>query len=367
MKIAYNNLDDSNGGAGYEMGCWQEIHLRACELAPPDCDEARETLASMLFEQEIHSEWDEFYGCAEKYAELFGEAGMACFRGLVEQAWSKLPVLKPGQKEDYRRDRYRITSMVESLAKASGNVDELVAIKVRDLSCAYHFLQLAEILGKAKRFDEALAWTEKGVAAFESNPDSRLEEYLAELYAQRKAFSKAVAIVWKPFERKQSLHSWETLKMFSKQANVWGSEWRQRALDHIRHQIIQDKKRGSTYWRKPDYSLLVQIFLHEDEIEFAWQEANAGDCNAGLWQSLGEKLGDTDPLRATFCWQRLVEPIIDRKKNDAYAEAVKMMLTIGKWMKQADKEHAFEVWVQEIRVRHKPKRNLMKLMNGHKL
>jgi len=367
MKNAYNNMDDSDGGAGYEMACWQEIHLRACEAAPPENDTERETLADTLFEREIHSELDEFYGSAEKYTGLLGQAGMTRFRSLAEQAWNRLPVLKSGEKEDYRRDRYRITSMMESLARASGNVDDLIAIKARDLSHAYHFLQIAQILGKAKRFDEALAWAEKGVAAFADNPDSRLEEYLAELYTQQKDFDKAVTIVWDIFERKPSLHSWEILKVFSNKANSWKEQWRQRALDHVRHHIAQDKKRGANYFRKPDHSLLVEIFLYEKEIESAWKEANAGGCSAGLWRSLGEKLEENDPLRAASCWQRLVEPIINRKKNDAYAEAVRMMLTIGQWMKQADKEGAFKQWTQEIRLRHKAKRNLMKLMDGKKL
>jgi len=367
MKNAYNNIDDSDGGAGSEMACWQEIHLCACEEAPPANDAEREILANMLFDREIHSEWDEFHGCADKYADFLGQAGMARFRALTEQVWNKLPALKPGEKEDYRSDRYRITSMMESLARASGSVDDLVAIKARDLSRAYYFLQIAEILGKAKRFDEALAWAEKGVAAFAANPDSRLEEYLAELYKQRKEFDKAVSIVWKIFERQPSLHSWETLKVFSKRAKNWEGEWRQRALDHIRRHITQGKKRGANYFRKPDHSLLVEIFLHENDIESAWKEANAGGCNAGLWRTLGKKLGKHDPLRATFCWQRLVEPIINRKKNDAYAEAVRIMLTIGQWMRQAGKESEFTYWIQDIRLRHKPKRNLMKLMDGKKL
>ncbi|MDQ6954627.1 MAG: hypothetical protein Q9M20_04210 [Mariprofundaceae bacterium] len=205
------------------------------------------------------------------------------------------------------------------------------------------------------------------MAAFENKPDSRLEKYLAELYIHRKEFGKAVAIVWKSFEREPSLNSWETLKVFSNKLGNWDSEWRQRALDHIRQQITEDKKRGTGYWHKPDHSLLVRIFLSENELEFAWQEANAGDCSTGLWESLGKRLGDTDPLRATFCWQRLVEPIIDHKKNSAYAEAVQMMLTIGQWMKKAGKELAFDHWIQEIRMRHRPKRNLMKAMNEKKL
>jgi len=367
MKIAYNNMDDSDGGAGYEMECWQEIHLRACEAAAPESDEAREALATALFERERHADWGEFYGCAEKYAALLGAVGLVKYRSLAQQAWKKLPVLVPGTKEDYRHDRSMITSMMESLARVSGDVDELIAIKARNLSLPYHFLQIAEILAKAKRVDEALEWAEKGVTAFESSPDARLEEFLAELYTQRKELDKAVAIIWKTFERQASVHSWDTLKTCSIKAKNWDSEWRPRALDYIRHQINEDKKKGNTRWHKPDHSLLVQIFLHENEIEAAWLEANEGGCSDGLWKRLGDELGEREPLQATFCWQRLVEPIINHKNNGAYAEAVQMMLTIGIWMKQADKQNAFEHWVQEIRLSHKPKRNLMKLMNENRL
>jgi len=367
MAEAFENMDDSDGMAASEMECWQEIHFRACQAAPPATDAQREELANMLFEREVNAEWDEFYGSVETYADLLGEAGIAEFTLLVEQAWEKIPVLMPGKKEEYRHDRLKVTSMMESLAKLDGDVDAQIAIKARDLSLPYYFLQIAELLAKANRFDEALDWAEKGVAAFEREPDSRLEEYLAELYTQRKAFGKAVAIIWNVFERQPSVHSWGTLKLFSSKANEWGNKWRQQALDHIRHQISEDKKRGATRWYKPDHSLLVQIFLHENEVESAWLEANEGDCSADLWKRLGEKLGDSEPLQATFCWQRLVEPIINRKNNASYVEAVQMMLAIGAWMKRADKENAFEHWVQEVRMRHRPKRNLMKIMNEEKL
>jgi len=363
MSKAFESMDDSDGTAASEMEYWQEIHFRACQAAPPETDAQREELATVLFEREVNAEWDEFYGCIEAYAGLLDEAGVAEFKRLVEQAWQKLPVLMPGGKEDHRRDHFKVTSMMESVAKLSGDVDSLVAIKARDLSLPYSFLQIAEILAKAERFDEALEWAEKGVVAFESRPNSRLEEFLAELYAQLKAFDKAVAIIWKTFERQASVHSWDTLKSLAMKAKSWDKEWRPRALNYIRHQISEDKKKGNTRWHKPDHSLLVQIFLHENEIESAWLEANEGDCNTELWKKLGKELGDSEPLQATFCWQRLVEPMIDRKNNHAYAEAVQMMLMIGKWMKQDDKEYAFTHWVQEIRMRHKPKRNLMKAMN----
>lgn len=367
MGEAYESIDDSNGGAGYEMQCWQSIHLQACEALPPQTDEQREELANMLFGRELNAEWDEFYGCAETYATLLGEAGLAAFRRLAGELWEKLPVLSPGHEGGYQGSRFKLTSMMERLAKLSGDVDAQLAVKVRDLSSPYAFLQIAELLGTAERFDEAVVWAEKGLVVFENKPDSRLEAYLAKLYTQRKDFDKAVALVWKSFKRQPSVHSWDTLKQCSKQAKNWDSEWRPSALEYIRHQIAKEKRRGATRWHQTDHSLLVQVFLHEKDIESAWLEADSGGCDDTLWQILGEKLGNTEPLKAAFCWQRLVEPLIDRKNKGAYAEAVRVMQNVGKWMRQTDKGNAFEHWAQDIRMRHRAKRNLMKLMNENAL
>lgn len=249
MEEAYNHIGVD---ADYEMQCWQRIHLRACEAAPPATDAAREELAAELFEREAGSEWETFYGRIEQYAGLLGEAGMAEYRGLVQQAWEKLPVLKPGAEKSYQDNRFRISSMMESLARLSGDVDALLAVKARDLSGTYRFLQIAEILKQAGRIDEAVSWAEKGVAAFAKQPDSRLEASLAELYAQQKHFDKAMAFAWKPFERQPSLHHWQLLKDISTQAESWDGEWRQRALDEIRRQIATEKNSGGYCWRKPD-------------------------------------------------------------------------------------------------------------------
>jgi len=367
MGQAYENIDDSDGAAGYEMECWQDIHLQACQAMPPQTDAERKKLAKLLFERELDAKWDEFYGCVEIYRELLGEAGMAEFRSLVEQLWDKLDVLPPGHEGSHQGQRFKITSMMERLAKLSGDVDAQLAVQARDLSSSYRFLKIAELLADTKRLDEAIIWAEKGVLAFENKPDTRLEVYLAKLYTQQKQFDKAVALVWKPFKRQPSLQSWKDLKWCSEQAGNWQHEWRASALAYIRKQIKEAKKRGGTRWYQPDHSLLVQIFLYEDDIESAWMEADAGGCSDDLWQRLGEKLGNCEPLKAAFCWQRLVEPLINCKNKTAYAEAVQVMLKVEKWMRQGDKGVAAEHWVHEVRLKHKAKRNFMALMRENGL
>jgi hypothetical protein len=55
---------------------------------------------------------------------------------------------------------------MEELAQTSGDVDALIAVKSHNLSSAHAFLELAEVLRKHRRYDEALAWAKKGISSF---------------------------------------------------------------------------------------------------------------------------------------------------------------------------------------------------------
>jgi hypothetical protein len=78
---------------------------------------------------------------------------LAALPELAEAEWQKI---KPrADDKGYDAHRSAITRIMERLAEASGDVDELVAIKAKDLSSSYRYLGIAEILAKAKRHDEA--------------------------------------------------------------------------------------------------------------------------------------------------------------------------------------------------------------------
>lgn len=63
-------------------------------------------------------------------------------------------------------------------------------------------------------------------------------------------------------------------------------------------------------------------------------------------------------------YQRMVEPIILRMKNDAYEEATQMVKHIGELMFGLGKQVEFAAYLADVKLRHKPKRNLMKLLAG---
>src|SRR5262245_65949612 len=96
---------------------------------------------------------------------------------LAEAEWAKVPALRPGEddSEKYGK-RFRMTHIMETLARRTGDMEAVVAVKKRDLSLAYHYLQIAETYKNARKHDLALEWAERGVKAFPKRTDSRLRE-----------------------------------------------------------------------------------------------------------------------------------------------------------------------------------------------
>ncbi len=366
VEDAMGYVDDSDGDMGMVLGQLQEVHLAACEQARPD----PEVLARRLFEWELRSDWDTFYGAAEIYADVLGEKGLAVYRELVDAEWARVPALAPGQDdpEKYGR-RYRITSIMESLAAVSGDVEALVAVKSRDLSNAYAFLEIAQIYKNAGLHDKALEWAEEGVRQFPERTDSRLRAFLAEEYHSRERHDEAMALAWAEFTDHPCLDRYRLLKEHADRIGQW-SGWRDKALLHMRHTLRKARQQSwGGWWAGPpdDHSELVRIFLWEGDDESAWEEAQSGGCSSSLWMDLASKREKTHPEDALGVYRKFIEPTIQQKNNQSYEEAVGLLRKIKRLMSATGQASEFPGYLASIRTAHKPKRNLMKLLDQAKL
>jgi len=362
VEEALGNMDDSDGYMGDILERLQEIHHKACVKAKPD----PEALAKRLFEWELATDWDTFYEAAETYADVLGEKGLAVYRRLAEAEWEKIPPLKPGQMErSYDHQRYRLTSIMESLAYVDDNIEALVEIKSKDLSSAYHFLEIAQVYKDAGESDKALEWAEKGLQAFPEHTDSRLREFLANEYHRLKRHSEAMQLIWADFIERPGLENYKTLKKHAERTAEW-AKWRQQALEHIRAVISEGKKgprRMDRYWfDKQDNSTIVEIFIWEKDMESAWQEAKAGGCSEYLWLQLAKLREKEHPADAIDVYQSQVDPIVGQTNNRAYIEAMQLIKKIQQLMKKLGKEKEFAEYVSSLKVKYKPKRNFIKLL-----
>jgi hypothetical protein len=139
LEKAIGQVDDSAGHFGEVIPELTDLHHAACVLA----SEEPVALAQRLFKSELTSEWELFYGASATYADVLGEKGLLEYRRLAEDFWSGIPALKPDDKgQDRYGFRFRITSIMETLARQSEDFDALIAIKQRDLSHPIHFCRL---------------------------------------------------------------------------------------------------------------------------------------------------------------------------------------------------------------------------------
>src|SRR6266508_484508 len=287
LQDALGRVDDSDGLLGAARDRLSDLHHRACVASQPD----PAALAARLFERELLSEWDAFYQAAAGYADVLGQSGLAEYRRLAGDVWSRIPPVGPGEDRIDSSFRFHITSIMETLAELSGDVDAVVDVLARDLSSPYQFVRIAERLEKAGRHEDVLAWAERGVAAFSPGADVRLLEILADEYHRRHRHDDAVALAWKAFIDRPGLGAYERLQAHAIRAGSW-NEYRQQALEHLRGELVSRRNQVGprTRWSPPlDHSDLVRVFLWEKDVDAAWSEAMAGGCSASLWMQLAEQ------------------------------------------------------------------------------
>ena len=423
LEKAIGEMDDSDGHMGVILPDLQELHHRACERAGED----PKTLANRLFNWEMKSDWDFFRDAAEIYADVLGPQGLAEYRRLAEVEWTHLPALVPGDdSHDRFGSRYRITSLMESLARQSRDYEAVVAVKRHDLSLPYSFLAIAEIYRQAGKHDQALDWAERGMRAF-AQVDSRLSDFVAGEYHRRSRHAEAMDLIWAQFIETPRLNTYQKLhthalmcdtisepmsnklqfvaslervapgeKLTATTRNApsapntklktqdskpatddrqteacrtsdW-SLWREKALTHLRAitkaQIRSEQAAQPSWWQhSPDHSQLVEIFLWEKSYEEAWQEAAAGGCSEYLWLQLADAVARDHPDRSLPIYQELIAPTLARTNNAAYDEAIKLLGKMRQAMIRLDRAAEFDDYLAALRVEYKRKRNFIKLLD----
>jgi len=366
VEAAIGSVDDSDGNLGGVLERLQELHHKACKKARPDA----EALARRLFEWELGTDYDVFHGAAATYADVLGKKGLAVYRKLAEAEWAKVPALGLSRDDPNKYGkRLRITHIMETLARQAGDVEAVVAVKKRDLSSAYAYLQIAETYQRARKRDLALEWAERGVKAFPERTDSRLREFLAAEYHRRNRHEDAMTLIWAQFTESPNLEQYRNLKVHADRVGEWRA-WQQKALGFLRETIAKAKRENRPdRWgwpRRTDHSELVRVFLWQKDVEAAWREAKEGGCSDDLWLELAARREKDHPADVLAIYQGQIDPTLDRKNNGAYRDAIHLLRKVRGLMVRLGREAEFVVYLQSIRAAHKPKRNFMRLLDRAK-
>ncbi|TBV09272.1 SWIM zinc finger family protein [Phytopseudomonas dryadis] len=345
VESMLEQVDDSDAEFSWSLQQLQALHFEACQLAPPEPLD----LAQRLFEAELNAKFDAFDNSALVYQELLGQPGLQRFQELALQHWQALPPNGHGSTE-----QWRITHIMETLARQSGDLEALVAIKRRDLSLPYHYLAIAELYHDAQQADKALQWAEQGLATFGPDTDARLLDFLAERYLESDRHAQALGLIWSQFEHLPRLENYQKLQRMAQRLGCW-PEQRERALAHLESPTARQP-----YLASGDQSLRLAIALWEQDLSAAWQAFHKGPCQQALLVQLAEALEADQPLDAATIYQQLIPKRVEQTNNRAYEDAIKLLRHVATLIDPAD----FATLCQRLRQRYKAKRNFIKLLDG---
>lgn len=354
---AVQYIDDSDGwltGISSHLG---ELHLRACTMASPDPVE----LARRLAELELTAELDTFHRAALTYADVLGPNGLAEYRRVIEPRWRKLAP----DAEGWSSERFRLSEAMTGIALAVHDPDELVRVKQHDLRAPDDYREVAEALRGAGRVEEAIDWARRGLEAHADRPRQTppLRELLAEMLREQGDLKGAVALFWQAFEAHPSLDAYRRLLA---EADLAGKrdDWRRRAMAALRKRVgkrpVGDVA-GPPVVVAPAV-VLVEVLLHEGDVNEAWKAATTYGCTDRLWLTLARARGQDHPLDAIPVYERSALAAIEGRNNQAYRAAVDRLDAIEKLAGRAGEPERFARFVAEVRVKHKAKRNLMALL-----
>lgn len=327
----------------------RDIHLEACEGAPPD----PVALAAFLFEGATGRDDGLFVRAPDLYGDVLGEAGLAEYHRLAEDALASLPPPEggPGTFDGFTAARLQLVQMLDAVAAREGDIDRRIALLSLDLPTSDCYLHLCKVCLEHGREAEALRYAEDGLRVLARRGyDHRLVQFAADRHAAAGDDAAAVALLWKAFEWQPSLSLFRHLR------RIGGEAARDEAIAALRQAVTKPSK-AQRDWLEPG-GLLIDVLMVEQMFAEAWQVARAHRIDAVRILRLAAASEASCPTEAAAAYVARIETLVPQGGNDNYAEATRLLGRLAGLRSAA----AHAAHVSDLRQRFKAKRNFMKMI-----
>jgi uncharacterized Zn finger protein len=256
---------------------------------------------------------------------------------------------------------------MEALARACGDLEELLRILTRDLSHEHDYLRVVSALRSAGEHARAVEWAEKGVAAFPDELRYEVRGFLIDHYQATGRHDEALAMEWRVFERSPELTTYERLRARAEKAGQL-DRWRTRAIALLRARLVAGPGRPAARGRadpRPEWDrgTLAWVLLREGDVEGAWREAMAGPCDLGVRRDIAAQRAKNHPLDGIPVLQAAVEVALDRRDKAGYAEAVEILAEIRALFEAGRRPEGFGPYLAKVRLAHGAKRNFLAMLS----
>ena len=246
---------------------------------------------------------------------------MAEYRRLATERWEKLPPLTGRSREKAEDDYYGLSGILDSFAERDGNVEARIALRAKDLSSPWKYLELAEFCLRHKGAKEALRWAEEGLWTFEDAPsDARLVLFAANLLMKADRRGEAEAILKRAFERAPDF-------------NVY-LRWREAGGEAARDLAPAVVERWASSETGPSFGhpadLSVKILMHEKRFDMAWATTRKHRVSRAVKASLARESEADHPREVLDVYAERVDELANEGGNRAYEEAAGFVVRMGR-------------------------------------
>ena len=318
----------------------------------------RRRLAVLVFGWEMNNDYGLLDDVFNRYQDILGDEGTATIGVCIEGQLAQSPEASM---------KFAIRNLAERFAEFTGTVDDVISVLAHDLTSPYQYLRIATRLSEANRPIEALEWLNKGMHTHGITRDSRLVEYAIELHLSAKRNIEALQLAKDAYLRQPSLDGFERVRRIAMATGSWNAE-REETFETLRDALAKPPRptAEATYswgFRDAGFSQLAEAYLLDDQPDRAWDSAKQGGVTERVWLRLAAACESQHPTDAIPIYLRELESTIGLKKNDAYAKAVRQLTHLKALYTTARKPDEYKQLVTEVRTRHKPKRNLIALLD----
>jgi hypothetical protein len=316
---ALEEIDDSDGHCMALLEHARDIHLAAVRHIRPEPIK----LARDLFAREMADDYGTFDGAVTRYADVLGEAGLAEYRRLADEAWNKpAPSAgRKGQQDDDIVDRYQVMRILDFFAERDGDVDARIALRAKDLSSQLDYHQLSQFCMSHGRADEALRHAEEGLWMFEDGqPDVGLVMLAVELLAKAGRTADAEAHLWRLFQKHPSLD------LYTRLCGLGGEVGRNRAISFLEDKLSSGKRIG---WLSPA-DLLIRIWMQQKMFDAAWTAVRKHGASIELTQELAGECEASHPREVLDVYTQRVDQLVNAGGGSNYEQAAKLVTRMAK-------------------------------------
>lgn len=280
------------------------------------------------------------------------------FEASVVARWQDLPPMDAGVNDDTRHLYHRLQTYLLQAAELRGDIDDAIEIKTKTAVETYDFLALFDYCLKSQRLQQAEHWlmrAEQGEINRQYNTDI-LRRHRIDLHQARGEFEAAADLQWQRFKQQPRIESYS--KLLNLTTNEQQREhWRQT----MQHALLQQLGKPVRHGHNPVASLLIRIYLLEEDIDAALQVAEQHNADDEALLGVARQVSN-QAERALKLYMRVADQRVSQGNNDSYQRAVDIILQSRRVL-GASVDSQWHDQLTVVREKHKAKRNFQKFLS----